>query len=292
MKFVQKEKVKTMKSRMILAAALAAFTLNGFAQTEDISAYQQKMSGYETEMQTLVGQYRQLAQKGESGLTDNDRTQLKEITMKADSIDALQLNTTMEIVRKFKTTKYPAKYVADAMYGMSYDQLKEAVDPESGYYNEPEMKQPKAMLAAMELHHPGLQFHDLTMPDMDGKSVKLSQWVGKGNYVLIDFWASWCGPCRQEMPNVIEAYKRFHDKGFEIVGVSFDNKKDAWTAAVKQMEMTWPQMSDLKGWQSEGASVYGIRSIPANVLVDPEGKIIDLDLRGEDLQKTLEEIYK
>ena len=94
------------------------------------------------------------------------------------------------------------------------------------------------------------------------------------------------------MPNVVEAYNKFHAKGLEIVGVSFDNKKLSWTAAVEKLGMKWPQMSDLKGWQSAASAAYGIRSIPSNVLVDPQGKIVAVDLRGEDLQNTLAEIYK
>ena len=138
----------------------------------------------------------------------------------------------------------------------------------------------------------GMKFTELEMNDLEGKPVKLSQWAGKGNCVLIDFWASWCGPCRQEMPNVVANYKKYHDKGFEIVGVSFDSKGDVWKKAVSELGMTWPQMSDLKGWESAGAKVYGITSIPASVLLDAEGKIIGMNLRGEALGEKLAEIYK
>jgi peroxiredoxin/uncharacterized protein YqgV (UPF0045/DUF77 family) len=138
----------------------------------------------------------------------------------------------------------------------------------------------------------GMKFTELEMNDLEGKPVKLSQWAGKGNCVLIDFWASWCGPCRQEMPNVVANYKKYHDKGFEIVGVSFDSKDDAWKKAVSELGMTWPQMSDLKGWESAGAKAYGITSIPASVLLDAEGKIIGMNLRGEALGEKLAEIYK
>lgn len=138
----------------------------------------------------------------------------------------------------------------------------------------------------------GVAFMDFEQPDMDGNMHKLSEYAGKGNYVLVDFWASWCGPCRKEMPNLKKVYDRFHSKGFEIVGVSLDNNKKSWTDAVENMQMTWPQLSDLKAWKNSAAQLYYIKSIPATLLIGPDGKIVASNLRGQELEKKLEEIYK
>ena len=136
----------------------------------------------------------------------------------------------------------------------------------------------------------GQQFIDLEMADPDGKMHKISELVGEGKYVLVDFWASWCGPCRAEMPNVLEAYNKFHDKGFEVIGVSFDQKKAAWVKAIGQLKMPWLQISDLKGWECAAAPIYKIDGIPDNILIDPQGKIIDRGLRGKPLHKRLEQL--
>ena len=133
----------------------------------------------------------------------------------------------------------------------------------------------------------GQQYTDLEMADPDSKMHKISELVGEGKYVLVDFWASWCGPCRAEMPNVLEAYNRFHAKGFEVVGVSFDQKKEAWVKAIGQLKMPWLQISDLKGWQCAASPIYKIDAIPDNILIDPKGKIIDRGLRGNALHTKL-----
>ena len=109
---------------------------------------------------------------------------------------------------------------------------------------------------------------------------------------IIDFWASWCGPCRREMPNLVEAYAQYKNKGFEIVGVSLDQSGEAWKDAIQKLNITWPQMSDLKYWNCEGAQLYAVSSIPHTVLIDGEGTIIARGLHGEGLQEKLAEVLK
>ncbi len=138
----------------------------------------------------------------------------------------------------------------------------------------------------------GQTFVDFTMNTPEGKPIKLSDYAGKGKYVLVDFWASWCGPCRQEMPNLVKAYAQYKSKGFEIVGVSLDKDAKSWTGGINKLNITWPQMSDLKYWDCQGAKLYAIRSIPHTVLIDKSGKIIARGLHGEELQAKLAELLK
>ena len=113
----------------------------------------------------------------------------------------------------------------------------------------------------------------------------------RGSYLLVDFWASWCGPCRAENPNVVRMYNEYHDKGFDILGVSFDQSRERWLGAIEDDSLTWTHISDLKGWDCEGGKLYGIRSIPATVLIDPDGMIIAKNLRGEELEAKLQELF-
>jgi peroxiredoxin len=136
----------------------------------------------------------------------------------------------------------------------------------------------------------GQKAPEFTLNDVNDKPVALSSF--KGKVTLVDFWASWCGPCRKENPAVVAAYNKFHEKGFEILGVSLDDNKSNWESAIKKDNLMWTQVSDLKGWDSKVAQLYGVQSIPTNFLLDKEGKIIAKDLRGEALEQKLSEIFQ
>jgi thiol-disulfide isomerase/thioredoxin len=127
-----------------------------------------------------------------------------------------------------------------------------------------------------------------TQSDVDGKAVELGAF--RGNYVLVDFWASWCGPCRMENPVVVKAYRQYHSKGFAILGVSLDDQRDRWVAAIKKDGLVWTQVSDLKGWDNQVAALYAIKGIPMNFLLDKDGKIVAKGLAGDALEKKLAEL--
>ena len=137
----------------------------------------------------------------------------------------------------------------------------------------------------------GCSLKDIKASTPDGMELAVSDVAKSAKVLLIDFWASWCGPCRAEMPNVKAVYDKFHSQGFEIIGVSLDTKAEAWKQAISELGMTWPQISDLKGWECEGAATYGVQAIPATVLVK-DGKIVARDLRGDELAAKVEELLK
>lgn len=138
----------------------------------------------------------------------------------------------------------------------------------------------------------GEAFIDVTIPSIDGGEIKLSDIVRQHKLTLVDCWASWCGPCRAEMPHVVELYAKYHEKGLEIIGISFDEDEKAWKDAVKEMNMTWPQGSELQSWDNIMTQQYNVTSIPYTILIDQNGTIIAQQLRGKELEEAVKEHLK
>lgn len=251
-------------------------------------AYQKFMDQYIALNKEMNDLYRQM--RTDSTLTAE---QVKEMEKQLEAKDAQSVQVSLDAVEaninNLVGVQLLAAY-ADAFDLSKVTELLGKVPAE--YANDADIVRLKERVAILSKTAVGQKFVDFSMNTIDGKEAKLSEFIGKNKFTLIDFWASWCGPCRQEMPNVVEAYKQFKSKGFGIVGVSLDNDAEAWKKAVKSLNMTWPQMSDLKGWACEGAKLYGVRSIPSTVLVNQDGVIVARNLRGEALAEKLAELMK
>lgn len=189
--------------------------------------------------------------------------------------------------------KMSAKYLYDNRYRLSEDQQNEILSKaDSTFKAQPNIDKLINHLEVLKNVAIGKKFVDFEMADPKGEVHKLSEFVGNGKVVLIDFWASWCPPCRKEMPHLVELYKKYKNKGFDIVGISLDNKPEAWAKGVKDLNITWTQLSDLKGWQNAGAALYGVNSIPHTVLVDKDGTIIAKNIHSDEVETKLQEALK
>lgn len=182
-------------------------------------------------------------------------------------------------------------YFEKMLYAYSLEEAKEALSLfPAKFDNNKSLGLIRENVKTREETAAGKKFKDLKGLSPDSVELALSDYVGKNKIVLVDFWASWCPPCREDMPFLVDAYAKYKDKGFEIVGVSLDSSNKDWKDGIEKLNITWPQMSDLKQWESDLAKAYAVRSIPATVLIDAEGNIIAKGVEGKDLDTKLAEL--
>jgi peroxiredoxin len=259
--------------------------VTGSPTQNDLAGFNKIAKAQSQEMRPIYTAYNE-AEKAKN------TSEVKRLEKQLDELDAKQTEEKLAYVKTISKSPV-APYVLNSLASSIEDpaQLESLInsfDPNLGEYRY--VKLLKESLVKMKLTAIGVMAPDFTQNDPDGKPVKLSDFRGK--YLLVDFWASWCGPCRGENPNVVAAYNKFKNKNFTVLGVSLDREKDPWLKAIKDDKLTWTHVSDIKYWDNEVAKMYGIRSIPANLLLDKTGKIVGRNLRGEKLEAALTKLVK
>ena len=251
---------------------------------------QQLVNEYNTEYKKFNNQRKELREKFQIADQNNDEAAMNKLIEEYEQISKNENN-----YQKLFLTKNSNSFVAPyILYTNRYNyELNELEDFVNNFNTKEESEYSKLLdeyIAVLQRVDIGKPYVDFCQETPEGDLMAISELVGKSKLLLIDFWASWCGPCRAENPNVVEVYNEYHEKGFDIIGVSLDMEKENWIKAIESDGLIWHNISDLKYWNNEGAKLYGVSSIPSNVLIDQNGIIIAKNLRGEDLRNKVEEI--
>ena len=277
-----------------ITADLTNMKIKGSELNEKLNKYTRELHDITKKAEDISKYMDMYKEEKAKGKTDEE---LKPLSLKIGKIlDNSQkyYSRQKEIVQDNLDNIIPAFILADdAMYLYTIPELKNLFKPEYAYTKHPMAEKIKTYLFEQEEKQSliGIQFKDIEIMGADGNKHKLSEYCGKGRYVLIDFWASWCGPCLGDMPSLKTNYEKYHPKGFDIVAISLDADEKAWKNCIEENKMTWTNLSDLQGWKSEAVALYKVKSVPMNFLVDPQGKIIECDIRNDFLTYKLQEIF-
>ncbi len=260
--------------------------IKGSESTTKFIEFDRNLGDFEMKFRDLYEEYVQANMSG-------DAAKVKEIEEQYEGIETEQMDYMKNFV-KSNSKLFVGPFVTSQylMVQIEHTELEQiAAEFDTTMNSSKYMVMINDRIGTMKRVAIGQPFVDFTLNDTTNTPVALSSVIGQ-KYVLIDFWAAWCGPCRHENPTLVKNYAKYKDKGFEIFGVSFDKSRDAWIKAIQEDGIIWPQVSDLKYWDCEAGKLYGVRGIPHNVLIDKDGIIIAKNLRGDDLGAKLEEIFK
>lgn len=263
-----------------------AYTIKGSAESDKIQEFNKISNEYGEKVSTVLTEYQAKSQAAPAK-ADSLMAVYKPKYMAAITDQSIQI---LKFVNANKTS-LAAFYAATSLDAIRYEQelVAYADDIKNNFKDNRGVQQ---FVKQMELVKPvsiGHKAPEFTIASLDGKAVKLSDY--KGKYVLLDFWASWCGPCRIEMPNVVKQYAKFKGKGLEILGISLDEDKTAWAKAVKELNMGWAQTSELQKWEGPTERAYMVQAIPANYMIDPQGNIVGKNLVGAALEEFLNKTF-
>ena len=233
------------------------------------------------ELQAKIKDLRSGIDKLVADMKSGDENLIKQAEAKYEEIDRKITETVVNYILAHTDKQSAAKNLYDFRYNIDEEQQNEIISKaDSSFKSVPGISYMIDHLNVLKKVAIGQKFTDFEMPNAKGEVHKLSEYVGNGKVVLIDFWASWCPPCRRENPNVVKAFNEYKDKNFTIVGISLDKDKSKWMKAIADDNLAWTHLSDLKYWDSEIPALYGVRGIPANVLLDPDGVIVAKNITG------------